>query len=127
MQEVSHEVLYRGDGEFIIKVDCPDGVIGCDEDNTEFVINDNGQWIIVDENPSIARDISPGNPNYPTGEVGSDDRVIAVARSTLHGLYFLFVEVSQGPLLVPYNNDVDTTPEDDLIAISKPLDGNVTV
>ena len=59
---VVDRVHYRGDSEFIIKVDCPDGVIGCDQDNTEFVINDNDRWIIVDENPSIAHGISPGNP-----------------------------------------------------------------
>ena len=107
VQEVSPEVHYRGDSEFIIKADCPEGVIGCDEDNTEFVINDNGSWIIVDENQSIARDISPGDPHYPTSDVSSADRVIAV--SDFSTLSFFFAEVT--PIdsvtintFIPHNN-----------------------
>ena len=114
VQEVSPEVLYRGDGEFIIKADCPEGVIGCDEDNTEFVINDNGRWIIVDENPSLARDTSPDDPHYPD-EVGTGDRVITVPRSTLLGLSFFFAEVTPVDSVtintfIPQNNVEDPRP-----------------
>ncbi len=113
VQEVSPEVLNTGDGEFIIKADCPEGVIGCDEANTEFVINDNGQWIIVDENPSIARETSPDDPHYPD-EVGTGDRVITVPRSTLLGLSFFFAEVTP-PVELKDINAHDITSDDVII------------
>ena len=107
---------YKEDSdELFIKVDCPDGVIGCDQDNTELVINDNGSWIIVDENQSIARDINPGDTDYPSSGVTPNDRVVAVAESRFRGpplLSFFFVEVNPVPVELKDINDHDSTSDD---------------
>ena len=117
VQEISPEVYrYKEDSdELFIKVDCPDGVIGCDQDNTELVINDNGSWIIVDENQSIARNISPGDTDYPSSGVTPNDLVVAVAESTLPRLSFFFAEVTPVDSVtintfIPHNNVEDPRP-----------------
>ena len=72
VQEVSPEVYGKDRDELFIKADCPEGVIGCDQDNTEFVIKDNGRWIIVDQNSEhFARDHQPrvtSSDEYPSSD-----------------------------------------------------------
>ena len=128
VQRVGPAVYGEDSDELFIKVDCPEGVIGCDKENAQLVIKKNGQWIIVDENQSIAREITTDDDSsaeYPEGGYTRYDRVVAVKRDEFP-LFFYFAEMGPLPVLVPLNSDSDS-PEDDLIAISKPLEGNVTV
>ncbi len=110
VQKVSPEVYGQDFDELFIKADCPQGVIGCDQANTELVIKDNGRWIIVDQNQSIARVISPGDPDYPSSGVTPNDRVIAVKKSKARYLTIWFAEVTPVALTVKWiKKDSDLT------------------
>ena len=81
VQRVSPAVYGEDSDELFIKVDCPEGVIGCDLENAQLVIKKNGQWIIVDENQSIVREITTDDPSsdeYPPGGYTPNDRAVAV-------------------------------------------------
>lgn len=94
-QEMSPEVYGQDDDELFIKVDCPENVIGCDEETTKLVINKDGQWIVADETQSIIREITttdPSDPEYPLGGYSQNDHVIAVPKGL--NLSFWFSEPS---------------------------------
>ena len=129
VQEVSYEVIDVDNEteEVIVSVDCPEEVIDCDD----MVIKRDGEatWSWFGDNLDIVRSA----PNYPCTGTPSDCAHIYRVRNETHsalgigiGLSFGFGDAAPAPLLVPLNSDSDTV-EDDLVAIDKPLEGNVTV
>ena len=126
VQEVSYEV--RDDDnendDLIIVVDCPEDVIGCANPVVEL---DEG-WTPVAEAGNGITEVLSTDPDYPCGgtpnDCTADSRVYRIGIGV--DLSFGFADPAPAPLLVPLNSDSDTV-EDDLVAIDKPLEGNVTV
>ena len=87
-------------------------VIGCDEDNTELAINNDGQWVVVDDTQSLAREITTTDTSsneYPPEGYTPNDRVVAVKQDDFPLLTFFFAEVTSVDsvtinMFIPHNN-----------------------